>query len=175
MKKAFTLVELIIAIAIFSLIVTYMYQAIYTTKKSVNVYENMYKKDKSAKVLKTLFYNDIFNQVSLDNKLKIQTEQDFSTVYLQTHNSLHNIPAPFVAYKVIRKNLFRFESAKEFKLPLNYENEEYIRVDKIQSDMERFLVYEEKKNVLIHFKSKGKNSTYEIDLPYKRKVIVVGG
>lgn len=173
MKKAFTLVEIIIAIAIFSVIIVYMYQAIGTTKKSAAAYERKYEKIQKNQTIRKLLYNDIFNQVDPYSDTKVDTSGDFSTYYLKTNNSLHNISGPFVAYKVIKNTLYRFESIRKFTLPINEDNKNSIHVDKLLENIKSFLLYTYKNSKLIQWNVNDEQTIFEIALPYSKKVLIV--
>lgn len=173
MKKAFTLVEIIIAIAIFSVIIVYMYQAIGTTKKSTAAYERKYEKIQKNQTIRKLLYNDIFNQVDPYSDTKVDTSGDFSTYYLKTNNSLHNISSPFVAYKVIKNTLYRFESIRKFTLPINEDNKNSIHVDKLLENIKSFLLYTYKNSKLIQWNVNDEQTIFEIALPYSKKVLIV--
>lgn len=175
MKKAFTLVELVIAIAIFSLLITYMYQAVATTKKTTQTYENMYKSIHKISEVKKLLYNDIFNQTDPYSNTSVSTSGNFSTYYLRSNNSLHGLTSPFIAYKVINSNLYRFESTSSFKLPLTEENKNSIKLDIVTKNVTNFTIYTYKNSHIIDLNSNGKRTFLEIALPYSKKVIVVGG
>lgn len=173
MKKAFTLVEIIIAIAIFSVIIVYMYQAIGTTKKSTAAYERKYEKIQKNQTIRKLLYNDIFNQVDPYSDTKVDTSGDFSTYYLKTNNSLHNISSPFVAYKMIKNTLYRFESIRKFTLPINEDNKNSIHVDKLLENIKSFLLYTYKNSKLIQWNVNDEQTIFEIALPYSKKVLIV--
>ncbi len=175
MKKAFTLVEIIIAIFIFSIIMVYLYDVIAVAKKSTTAYEKMYKKDEESQRVKRLFYNDIFNQTDpyLDTSVKIK--DNFTTYFLRTNNSLYDNISPFVAYRVINNDLYRFESPKKFTLPLSQEDENRVQFDKIISNLDSFLIYKYKNSSLISYKKNNSQTIFEIALPYSKKVVVVKG
>lgn len=173
MKRAFTLVEIIIAIAIFSIMVVYMYQAIGMTKKSTKAYERKYEKVQKNQTIRKLLYNDIFNQVDPYSNTTVKTKDNFTTYYLRTNNSLHNSANPFVAYRVINGTLFRFESYKSFTLPLSENNKNDIHVDKLLENLKSFLVYSYKNSKLIQWNKEGERTIFEIALPYSKKVIIV--
>ncbi len=175
MKKAFTLIELVVAIGVFSVLIVYMYQAIATTKKSTSIYEKMYEKADRISLIKKIIYNDIFNQVDPYTNTQTITEKDFSTYYLRTNNSLNALASPYVAYKVIKGNLYRFESTAPFKLPFTYETKLKLKIDKILENVERFVIHTNKNSKLIDMISNEQRTFFEISLPYSRKVIVVGG
>ncbi len=175
MKKAFTLIELVIAIGIFSVLVLYMYKAVATTQNSTNRYEKMYQKSKKITKFKNIIYNDIFNQVDPYKDTNITTKDNLSTYYLRTKNSLNALTSPYVAYRVINENLFRFESNFPFTLPLTYENRHLIKIDKLLSHVSKFTIYSHKNSKLIDIFQNNTQTVFEISLPYSRKVVIVGG
>lgn len=174
MKKAFTLIELIIAIAIFSLLILYMYQAVATTQKTTSVYENMYSKTQKINQIKKLLYSDIFNQTDPYTNTNVVTSDKFSTYYLRSNNSLHGLSSPFIAYQVINSNLYRFESVSSFRLPFNEENKNRLKIDMVASDVTNFVIYTYKNSRIIDIIASNQRTFFEIALPYSKKVIVVG-
>jgi beta-glucosidase/6-phospho-beta-glucosidase/beta-galactosidase len=84
---------------------------------------------------------------------------------MQTKNSLYDIAAPYVTYYVNAKTnvLTRLESAREIKLPITYENENFIMVDTLIKEVTGFnyytntIVQKDKKKQAID-----KNSTKEV-------------
>lgn len=176
MKKAFTLIEIIVAITIFSAIIIYMYQAIYTTRKTTIVYERQYDKTKRSKLIKKLIYNDIFNQTDPYKDTSIKTtDKKYSTYYLKTNNSLHSIPSPYVAYGVVKKKLFRYESIKQFQLPLKKNIKSDVKIDELLSNVDQFVIYSYKNSKIIEYIINKKRTFFEISLPYSKKIIVVEG
>ncbi len=173
MKKAFTLIEIILAIFIFSIIIIYMYNIIAVAKKSTTSYENMYKNDEQKQIVKKLFYNDIFNQTDPYTNTTIKEKDNFATYYLRTNNSLHNIVSPYVVYKIIGKDLYRFESPRAFDFPLKEEQQKNIYFDKIASNVDYFLIYTFKNSKLISYSLNKSKTVFEVALPYNKKVIVV--
>lgn len=173
MKKAFTLIELIIAIAIFSIIIVYLYQAIYTTKKSILIYENMHQKTQTIDRVKNLFYNDIFNQTDPYANTSVITKDKFSTYYLRSNNSLFALSSPFIAYKVINSKLYRFESVAPFNLPLNEKNQNKIKLNVIATNVTHFTIYSYKNSRIIDIITDEQRTFFEVSLPYSKKVIMV--
>lgn len=170
-QKGFTIIELVIAIVIFSVIIVYMYQAVSTTKKGNTIYERSYEVVANNEEAKKLFYNDIFNQVDPYANISFKDE----VFYLRTNNSLHSLVAPYVAYFLKDKNLIRIESIKKLTFPLKLEYNQNIiyEIDYILKDIENFHVSVEKNNYLINWTKKSKTTTFEIKLPYYRKVLIV--
>lgn len=173
MKKAFTIIEMMLAISIFTLIVFYMYEAISVSNKSTNTYENQYKIIQNDMQIKKIFYNDIFNQLNLYANVKIIEDKDSQSVlYLQTNNSLYDQIAPHVIYTLKNKTLYRVESLKKIMLPIK-NVKEHFNVDVIAKDVKNFKVFSAKNNFLIKIDIKGRTSVFQIALPYGKKVIEV--
>ncbi len=173
MKKAFTLVEIILAVLIFGIIMIYMYDILAVTKKSTKAYEKIYEKDQKAQQIKKLFYNDIFNQIDPYSDTSLKTKDDYTTYHLRTSNSIHGLINPFVAYSVLGKTLYRFESVREFELPLDDESLDHVFFDKIATNLDNFLIYSYKNDKLITYSINKQKTIFEISLPYSKKVIIV--
>lgn len=170
-QKGFTIIELVIAIAIFSIMTVYMYQAVSTAKKGNTIYEKNYEIVAKNEEAKKIFYNDIFNQVDPYKNISFKDK----AFYLRTNNSLHSFVAPYVAYVLKNKNLIRIESMKKLTFPLKIENNQNIlyEIDYVLKDVESFHVSIEKNNYLINWTKKTKTTTFRIKLPYYRKVLIV--
>lgn len=170
-KRGFTIVELVIAITIFSLIVVYMYQAVAATKKGNTIYEKNYEAVERNEDVKKVFYNDIFNQVDPYKDIEFKK----GIFYLKTKNSLHNFIAPHVAYMLKDKTLIRVESPRQFKLPLQIEDMEKIthEVTYLLENIDNFHVFMDKNNYTIYWTQKKKKTIFQIKLPYYRKVIII--
>ena len=165
MKKAFTLIEIVVSIVIFSLISIYMYQAINTTSKTNDIYETRYKEKERFVKVEELFYDDIFLQTDIYSEANISNNDDFSTFRLQTKNSIHSMINPHVTYFVNDNSLFRIESHEFYDIPLTYANIENVKVDKLLSDVTLFRIYEEDNSYLISYEQNNKLTTFMIVLP----------
>jgi len=109
MKKGFTLIEMMIAITIFSMVALFLYKSYANLSKQNHKYQKITKKIEYAKKLKKILYLDF--TLSLDNNVTIvHQDTKTDTVILQTSNSIHNRINPFVAYFVKNGNLYRMES-----------------------------------------------------------------
>ncbi|MDR0761464.1 MAG: prepilin-type N-terminal cleavage/methylation domain-containing protein, partial [Campylobacteraceae bacterium] len=89
MKRAFTLLEVVISIAIFTLMAIYMYQSINVVTISNDFYERRYSDDERADKVRRLFYNDLFLQTNVYTNATIYQNGDFDIFYLHTKNSIH--------------------------------------------------------------------------------------
>lgn len=181
MKKAFTLIELVIAIAIFSIIVVYMTKAASTTSKSSAAYERVYQRVNKTQKVKKLLYNDIFNQVDITSTPTISNEDKTynDTTYktsrycIRTNNSLHDLVQPYICYMVKNGTLYRLESLTTIKFPLKEKSIKTMKIDAIMKNTNQFYIMSSKNNNLIQLNVEDINSTFEISLPYGKKVVVV--
>jgi len=132
MKKSFTLIELLISIALMGLIVTFLYKVIETLKiNDRQISQKIDKNRHSQKELKLIFL-DIFN--STDVKIKnISTNID--ELNITTKNSLYENYLPQVIYKVDEeKNLIRVEKSHEDKLTK-------VKIFRVYKGKKGYLVY----------------------------------
>ena len=170
-KNAFTLLEIAISITIFSLIAVYMYQAINTTLKTNDIYEQRYKEKERFVKVEELFYNDIFLQPDIYINANISNDGDFSIFRLQTKNSIHSTANPYVTYFVNDNSLFRIESHEFYDIPLTYATIENVKVDKLFSNITLFRIYEEDNSYLINYEQNDQLTTFLIVLPLRPKQI----
>jgi prepilin-type N-terminal cleavage/methylation domain-containing protein len=164
-KRAFTLIEVVISIAIFSIMAVYMYQAINTMQKSNDINSLRYEEDiKEQKILK-LFYNDLFLKTDIYAFSNITNSDEFDIFYLHTRNSIHAMINPYVAYFVKDNSLFRIESKERESIPLTYDSVERVRVDKLMDNVTLFRINENKNSYLVSYKIKEKLTVFQISLP----------
>jgi len=155
MKKAFTLVELMISVLLLSLIVTFLYQSVAQLQSSnVQFLEKTNKLEKRENILK-LFYNDFMNASSIQWYDK---GRDWDVIVMQTNNSFHNMSQPYVIYKVYKEDakLMRVESPTE---KVDFINNIF-RFNDIIENVKLFKVYEKKGHYLVYLKAKGVDDIY---------------
>ncbi|EDM23427.1 hypothetical protein [Caminibacter mediatlanticus] len=158
MKKSFTLIELIISVMLLSLLFFAMSKVILEFKSSIKnlnrEYKNFYNNDLMLKVL----YYDLLNA----SKLKIVKSKNpnFIRLYLQTSNSLYNIPNPYVVWYVSRNenSLIRIEDTSPITLP----NENFNFIDKFAENIKVFNIYKRKNKLLIFIKENKKPIFFEM-------------
>ena len=144
MRRAFTLMELMVSIVLIVLITLFLYNAIATMKISNKTLAQHDIQENNRSKIFELFYRDFIEAVSL-KPLKTK-DKHYNTIELQTNNSLHQIVMPYVTYFVSRDKdaLIRLEAAKEIELPVKYEDKYSIFVDKLIENVSDFNVYEKK-------------------------------
>jgi prepilin-type N-terminal cleavage/methylation domain-containing protein len=150
MKKAFTLIELMISIILLSIIVTFLYQAVAQLQHSnQRLLVRADEVDRREDLLK-LLYNDFINARSLTWREKLtQTDK----IVLKTSHSLYDMSEPYVHYRVYpdEKSLRRIESPAE---ALDSEKSVF-RFDTVIQGVESFKVYESRGHCFIYLKSEG--------------------
>ena len=141
MRKAFTLIEMMIAISILSIMMIYLYTTNASVNKSNIFYAKQVNKLNQLTLKKRVLFLDIsfmlYRQYSI-----IHNNKNEDILFLQTTNSLHKRVNPFVAYIVKNKKLYRLESFKKLIYPFSQDDK--FDVDYF-GDIEHFRVYKQKK------------------------------
>ncbi len=165
MKKGFTLVEVMVSIVLLGLISMFVSSTIVQIKSNNRVFEAQAKDNsKLEKILDTL-YKDIYQSKSIS----VDTQKRYSTLHVESKNSLYGISEPHIVWLVLKKNstLVRLESAKKITLPIKKEFEKYIFIDKAIENCHDFSINLSKKkdSVLVFVDIEGRTNTlFEIKL-----------
>ena len=149
MRRAFTLMELMISIVLIALISLFLFGAIASSKLSNDTLLKHTKKEQLRSELFELLYRDVLEALSIQT---LETkERAFTVLQMQTDNSLYEIAAPYVTYFVNSKTnvLTRLESAREIRLPIAYEDENFVMADTLLSDVNTFNVYSGRKTLSV--------------------------
>jgi len=151
-RKAFTLLEVLISIALLGIILVPLFAVVDLMRDSNNhLLESLHKSKQVTKSTKVLFLDIL----SSDGKIDIKKDE-FSRVCIEeTKNSLYNLTLAKVCWVVLKdKNtLVRIEGSK-YSLPLK--DEERVEVDVIMTDMVLFDMYHQEDKVLVLLQQKGK-------------------
>ena len=144
-RSAFTLLEVLISIALLGLILPALYQSVDMLKDSnKHLFKYVEKSKKITKSIQTL-YLDI---LSSDGNISIKKD-DFNRLCIeQTKNSLYELPSAKVCWVVMKKEhtLLRMEG-NEYQLPLRADDR--VEADIIMENLELFDVYYTKDKVLV--------------------------
>jgi prepilin-type N-terminal cleavage/methylation domain-containing protein len=144
-RKAFTLLEVLISIALLGIILPALYQSVDMLKDSnAHLFEYVESSKKITKVTQTL-YLDI---ISSDGNLTIKKD-DFNRLCIeQTRNSLYGLPSAKVCWIVLKKDhaLLRMEG-NGYLLPLRVDD--HVEADIVMKDLKLFDVYYNKDKVLV--------------------------
>lgn len=157
MRRAFTLIELIISITILSVIMIFLYQSYSSLNSSNKIYMDESKKIKDIEEIKKIIFLDLSLKLHGGYDILNQDPKE-DIVFFQSSNSIHKRYDPYVAYIAKDSKLYRLESLKKFEhYPLD--NDMYFDIDEL-GDIESFRIYrsnnEEKELFLVHVDFKDK-------------------
>lgn len=143
-KKAFTLIEMLISIAILVTVVGFFVFFIADTRTKTAIQANAKERTREQSVTKNILYNDL---ALSKEKPQIVGGATFRILYLQTDNSLYGVGRPYVAWAVLSDNrLVRYESAYKFALPITTENQNTIFAHIALKECSKFVVFPSKDN-----------------------------
>ena len=141
-RRAFTLIELMVSIALTVIVVLFLYKALATQEISNKVLAKNAASLHQTDQIFDLLYRDFLE--SNETKIATTFNKDYNILYLATKNSLHNIPFAYVVYYVNAKDktLVRLESAYPLKLPVDLEKIKYIFADTLIDKITKFRVFQ---------------------------------
>ena len=153
-RSAFTLIEVLISIALLSLVLLALYRSVDMLRSSNRqLFGYLEKANREKQGTETLFL-DIAGS---DGNLTIAGDE-FSRLCMESSvNSLYGLSAAKVCWVVSKKEhtLLRSEG-NGYTLPLN--SDDRVAVDAVIEDVDLFRVYRQKGEVLVMLRQKGKNS-----------------
>ncbi|MFA5233622.1 MAG: prepilin-type N-terminal cleavage/methylation domain-containing protein [Sulfurimonas sp.] len=138
-RSAFTLIEIIIAITILSIMMLYLYKSYASLNLSNAFYQEEAAKIKETKLKKKILFLD-FSLLLFDEHEIIKNNTKDDTVFLQTSNSMHGRINPYVAYTIKDSRLYRIESYKKITAE-NFGVERVLDIDDF-GEVQKFRVYE---------------------------------
>jgi len=113
-RKAFTLIELLISIVILSILMLFLYQSYASLNRSNNTLLQQRQKITKEELLRKTIYLDLSLAFAPTIKILHQSKRR-DIVFLQSPHSVHDRINPYIAYIVKDKTLYRLESLKPFK------------------------------------------------------------
>ena len=155
MKKAFTLIEVMISIVLLMIIIAFLYQSLDITEKSNKFFKEKLVKKREINNIKNIFFKDIIN--SFEVKSLTEDKNKNTIISLKTSNTYHDAFYQNVTYLISKNNnLIRIESKELFdkrKLYDKFFKSAYI--DIITSNIEKFkIINKSKKKYVIYLKFK---------------------
>ena len=154
-RKAFTLIEMMIAISLFSVVMIFLYQSMATIDKSNRFYgEKLENIETSQALLNTLFLDlslSVANSGEINN---INKNEDM--VFMQTFHVMHDHVMPYVVYFVKEKHLYRVESYNKLTYP--FESNINAIIDDF-GQVTTFRLYKNSTHFLLHLSTNGKSDT----------------
>lgn len=153
-RKAFTLLEVLISIALLTLVMLALNRSVAMLRDSnTHLFDYLRAAKTETKVLNTL-YRDI---IGSDGNLTISKDEFSRLCIEETTNSLYELPTAKVCWVVLKQEntLLRIEG-NNYHLPVGYE--EQVEVDLLVKNLELFDTYQEKDKVLVLMKEQGKEA-----------------
>lgn len=151
-RKAFTLIEVLISIALMGIVIVALFSSVDLLQNSnEHLLKYVKKAKKVTKATKTL-YNDI---IGSDGNITIKKDE-FSRVCIEaTRNSLYALPSAKVCWLVLKKDktLARVEG-NAYRLPLRADDR--VEVDLIMKEVTLFDVYHQNDKVLVVLQQEAK-------------------
>lgn len=147
-RKAFTLIEVLISIALLGMMLPVLFGVVDMLQDSNDHLLKSLKKSQKISQATKVLYVDIMGS---DGNLSINKDEFTRLCIAETQNSLYALPRAKVCWVVLKKDktLVRIEG-NAFALPVG--SEEKVEVDPIMKDVELFDVYHEKDKVLVLIK-----------------------
>lgn len=113
MRKAFTLIEMMISVVILSIIMLFLYESYAALNRSNSFYEKRAETIKNELLKKRVVFLDF--SLALYQSVKVlNQDRNEDVVFMQSSNSLHKRFNPYIAYFVKEEKLYRLESLKPF-------------------------------------------------------------
>jgi prepilin-type N-terminal cleavage/methylation domain-containing protein len=150
-RKAFTLLEVLISIALLGIVIVALFSSVDMMQNSNQQLAKYLEKSKKITNATKVLYRDMMGS---DGNITIKKDE-FSRVCMEeTRNSLYALPAAKVCWVILKKDktLTRIEG-NGYHLPLGLE--ERVEIDPIMTNIEVFDVYHEKDKVLVLIQQKG--------------------
>jgi len=114
MRKAFTLIELLISIMILSILMLFLYKSYAGLNRSNKIIAKEIQKIQNYQLIKKTLYMDF--SLALKNSVMIlNQDRKNDVVFMQSSHSLHRRINPYIAYILKDKKLYRLESLKPYK------------------------------------------------------------
>ena len=114
MRKAFTLIELMVSIAILSIIMLFLYKTYAQLNISNKIYASKVQEMQKYERIKKSLYLDL-SVAKFGTVQTLNQDKKVDIVFMQTSHSLYKRVMPNVAYVVKEKKLYRLESLEPFK------------------------------------------------------------
>jgi len=142
-RRGFTLIELMVSIALSVIVLFFLYRALDIQRTSNETALRSSDALRKRTALYELLYTDLMQAKWV--KTEPLPNRNYSLLFMQTTNSLHQIPQPYVVYFVHEKNrtLVRLESAYELTLPIDSELVKYVFSDRLLEGVQKFVVLEQ--------------------------------
>ena len=152
MKKAFTLLEMLIAVSLLSIIIIFLYNTYASLQSSNNFYGKELSSASHEQKLRKTIYLDF--ALSMPDSVKLtHIDKGSDVVILQSSHSVHRRIMPYIAYMIKDGQLLRIESSQELFYPLS--GTEEMVIDDL-GEMKSFRIFEKESAFLVHIEQNDK-------------------
>jgi len=160
MKKAFTLLEVMISITIFSILILFLYKTLDQTKFTNKLFSNNVEKSKELNYIYDILIADMASSTKVVKP--VLDDDKNSRITLESNNTYHNAFYTNIAYMINSLDqLVRIESLKPMSLkkeaPPSFDFYEQSYIDVLLSNVETFEIQnnlQDNKNYLFIIKQK---------------------
>jgi prepilin-type N-terminal cleavage/methylation domain-containing protein len=152
-RNAFTLIELLISIALFGLIIVFLFGVIDELRKQQTFFQEKEAVISKKNQIVSLLRRDLNLAHSVSVSASISKDFDTVTI-LGSDRSLYGSDRPYVVWLVLKADntLLRLESLTPITLPIKSEALYRIHSDLIGKNCEQFRLYDSLKHRLIYLK-----------------------
>lgn len=156
MKKAFTFIEVILSITIFSIVLIMMYKTLNLTKQSDNYFSKITLDTKNINRIKKIIFEDFIEVLKIEQIYQNLNDNDI--FILKTSNIFHEPSNAYVTYFVSKKNnLIRLESKNKIDIKIiNYDLLDNASIDILIKDVDSFKISSQHPNYVVAIKIKDK-------------------
>lgn len=152
MKKAFTLLEMLIAVSLLSVIIIFLYQTYASLQLSNRFYgEELSEASREQKLRKTI-YLDLALHIPNSVRL-INIDKNSDVILLQSSHSVHHRILPYIGYLMKENHLWRIESSEELLYPLD--GTEEMMIDDL-GEVKTFRIFKKENDFLVHLEQSDK-------------------
>jgi len=164
MKQSFSLIEILIAITIFTFIVLSLYKVIDIAKIDIDTISQKVQTQMQDNHKKSVLMEDFLES----KEITIDKQGQNSLVKLITYNTYHNPLYINILYILHKGTLYRVESLKTISEEnINSMNNSNIFVDIVYENLESFFIEKGKNNdYFIYIKSRTDNKEMIVSIPY---------
>ena len=157
-RQAFTLIEMMIAITLFSVVMIFLYQSMATLDKSNRFYSDKLQEISTEQALFKTIYLDLSLSVA-NNGVVNNIDKNVDMVFLQTTHVVHTHVMPYIVYFVKEKHLYRVESATKLSYP--FESNINVLIDDF-GEVQKFRLYKNSTHFLLHLNIDGNDNLIKI-------------
>ena len=151
-RRAFTLIEVLVSIALLGVILVPLFSVVDMMRKSNEHLLRALKSSQEVTKASKVLFLDI---LSSDGTLFIKKDEFARLCIEETKNSLYNLPVAKVCWVVLKnKNTLVRIEGYDYKLPLK--SEDKVEVDLVVENVDFFDVYQQDDKVVVLLKQQGK-------------------